>query len=27
MIEARMLGECRGSINWLTVFRATPDWR
>ena len=27
MIEARTLGECRGSINWLTVFRATPDWR
>ncbi|HEX8300614.1 DUF1176 domain-containing protein [Sphingomonas sp.] len=27
MIEARVLGECRGSINWLTVFRATPDWR
>ena len=27
MIEARALGECRGSINWLTVFRATPEWR
>ena len=27
MIEARQLGECRGSINWLTVFRATPVWR
>lgn len=27
MIEARTLGECRGSINWLTVFRATPVWR
>jgi uncharacterized protein DUF1176 len=26
-IEARMLDECRGSINWLTVFRATPAWR
>ncbi|RYY28190.1 MAG: DUF1176 domain-containing protein [Sphingomonadales bacterium] len=27
MIEARVLGECRGSVNWLTVFRATPAWR
>lgn len=27
MIEARSLGECRGSVNWLTVFRATPQWR
>jgi len=27
MIEARSLGECRGSVNWLTVFRATPEWR
>lgn len=27
MIEARTLGECRGSLNWLTVFRATPEWR
>ena len=27
LIEARMLGECRGSINWLTVFRATPNYR
>lgn len=27
MIEARVLGECRGSVNWLTVFRATPEWR
>lgn len=27
MIEARVLGECRGSVNWLTVFRATPNWR
>ncbi|RYD54682.1 MAG: DUF1176 domain-containing protein [Sphingomonadales bacterium] len=26
MIEARVLNECRGSINWLTVFRATPEW-
>ncbi|MES2987389.1 MAG: DUF1176 domain-containing protein [Pseudomonadota bacterium] len=27
MIEARVLGECRGSVNWLTVFRATPVWK
>ncbi|WP_066799364.1 DUF1176 domain-containing protein [Sphingomonas soli] len=27
MIEARVLGECRGSVNWLTVFRARPEWR
>lgn len=27
MIEARVLSECRGSVNWLTVFRARPDWR
>ena len=27
MIEARVLEACRGSINWLTVFRATPAWR
>lgn len=27
LVEARALGECRGSINWLTVFRATPVWR
>lgn len=27
MVEARVLGECRGSVNWLTVFRATPNWR
>ncbi|MCW3837178.1 DUF1176 domain-containing protein [Sphingomonas canadensis] len=26
ILETR-LGECRGSIDWLTVFRATPVWR
>lgn len=24
LIEARGMGECRGSTNWLTTFRATP---
>ncbi|RYY39472.1 MAG: DUF1176 domain-containing protein [Sphingomonadales bacterium] len=27
LIEARTLGECRGSVSWLTVFRAMPAWR
>lgn len=26
-IETRQLGECRGSYNWLTTYRAEPDWR
>ena len=24
LIEATQMGECRGSINWLTIWRATP---
>ncbi len=24
LVEATQMGECRGSVNWLTIWRATP---
>ncbi|MFY0010917.1 DUF1176 domain-containing protein, partial [Acinetobacter baumannii] len=27
LIEMRMMDECRGSTNWLTVWRAEPVFR